>query len=108
MGVFCEPALWVELLTVRPCGEKEGRGTVKSSLFPQGLRPWRTQSTGACDHATGVYAYCSSRAADIMAKALNPFFGDGERSSSGRSRSGTPLPPLNTCSSSNQVRTIVR
>ena len=60
------------------------------------------------DHATDAGAYCSSCAADIMAKALNPFFADGERSSSGWSCSGTSLPPLNTCSSSNQVRTIVR
>ena len=29
----------------------------------------------SCDHAADAGAYCSSCAADIMAKALNPFFG---------------------------------
>ena len=43
---MCEPTLCVELLTVRPCGEKDGKGIVKSSLFPRGLRSWQTQSPG--------------------------------------------------------------
>ena len=30
----------------RPCGEKDGKGIVISSLFPRGLRSWRTQSAG--------------------------------------------------------------
>ncbi len=38
----------------------------------------------SCDHAADAGAYCSSCAADIMAKALNPFFGGGEKSSPGR------------------------
>ena len=29
----------------------------------------------SCGHAADAGAYCSSCAADIMAKALNPFFG---------------------------------
>ena len=29
----------------------------------------------SCYHAAGAGAYCNSWAADIMAKALNPFFG---------------------------------
>ena len=29
----------------------------------------------SCDHAADAGAYCSSCAADIMAKALNPFYG---------------------------------
>ena len=43
---FLEPALCVELPTVGPCGEKDGKGIVNSSLFPRGLRPWRTPSAG--------------------------------------------------------------
>ena len=33
----------------------------------------------SCGHAADAGAYCSSWAADIMAKALNPFFGGGEK-----------------------------
>ena len=29
----------------------------------------------SCDHAADASAYCSSCAADIMAKAFNPFYG---------------------------------
>ena len=29
----------------------------------------------SCDHAAAAGAYCSTRTADIIAKALNPFYG---------------------------------
>ena len=60
----------------------------------------------SCDRAAAG-ACCSPCAADIMTKALNPFFGGGERGSPGLSRPVPPLPPLNTGSSSNPVRTIL-
>ena len=43
---LCEPALYVELLTVRPCGEKDGKGIENSSLLQRGLRSLRTQNAG--------------------------------------------------------------
>ena len=47
-----------------------------------------------CDRAVGAGAHCTSCAAGIMAQALNPFFGDGERSIPGRSRPSPPSSPL--------------
>ena len=60
----------------------------------------------SCDHA--ACAYCSSCAADIMAKALDPFFGGRLKSPAVRSRPSPPLPPRNTGSYNNPVRTIAR
>ena len=42
----------------------------------------------SCDHAADAGAYCSPCAADLMAKALNPFFG-GRRKKLPR-----PEPPM--------------
>ena len=53
-----------------------------------------------CDRAADAGAYCSSCAAAIMAKALNPFFG-GRRKK--LSRPEAPSPPLNNaCSGSSK------
>ena len=48
-----------------------------------------TAKCRSCDHAAAAVAYCSSCAAGIMAKALNPFFG-GRRK---KSRGPEVLPP---------------
>ena len=46
----------------------------------------------SCDHAADAGAYCSSCAAGIMAKALNPFFG-GRRKKLPRTRPPRPSAP---------------
>ena len=46
---------------------------------------WRT-----CDRAADAGAYCNSCAADIKAKALNPFSVDGGRGPPDRSSPGPP------------------
>ena len=65
----------------------------------------------SCDHVAAAGAYCSSCAAVIMAKALNPFYG-GRRKKLPRPESPRPSASstqhINTGSSSNPVRTIVR
>ncbi len=90
MGVFCEPALWVELLTVRPCAEKEGRGTVKSSFFPQGLRPWRAQSSGPAIMPPTPALIAVRAPRTSWPKPSTTSSGDVERSSLDWGRSGTP------------------
>ena len=54
-----------------------------------------------CNHAAAAGAYSSWCAADIMAKALNPFFGGPRKNPPGRGHPDPPLPSLNTGSSSN-------
>ena len=62
----------------------------------------------SCDHADDAGAYCSSCAADIVAKALNPFSG-GRRKKLPRRRAPRPsAPSTNSGSSSNPVSTIAR
>ena len=46
----------------------------------------------SCDRAADAGAHCSSCAADIMAKALNPFFG-GRRKKLPRSEQPGTSPP---------------
>ena len=45
-----------------------------------------------CDHGADAGAYCSSCAADIMAKALDPFFG-GRRKKLPRPKPPRPSAP---------------
>ena len=90
---LCGPALCVELLTIRPCGEKDGKGIVKSSLFPRGLRSWRTQSAGpAIMPPTPVLtAVRAPRTSWLRPSTPSP--ADGERSFPGGGRPGPLLPP---------------
>ena len=54
-----------------------------------------------CERAADAGAYCSSCAADIMAKALNPSFCGRWKKSP---RPDPPLPQLNSVSSGNSAR----
>ena len=90
---LCETALCVELLTVGPCGERDGEGIVEVSLFPRGLRSWPSVTAG---YAAYDGPYCGTCAADIMAKALNPLYRGRRKSPPGRSRPSHRTPPLNS------------
>ena len=105
---LCEPALCVESLTVRPCGEKDGKGIVNSSLFPRGLRSWRTQSAGPAIMSPTPALTAARAPRSLWPRPSTPSTADGERSSLGLSHPGPLLPPLNPGSSSNPARTIVR
>ena len=47
----------------------------------------------SCDHAADAGVCCSSYAADIMAKALNPFFGGRRKNLQARRCQGPPSSP---------------
>ena len=66
-----------------------------------------TAKCRSCDHAAGAGAYCSPCAADIMAKALDSFFGGRHKKSRRPHPPKPPPPPRNTGSYNNPVRTIV-
>ncbi len=57
---------------------------------------WRT-----CDRAADAGAYCNSCAADIKAKALNPFFGGRRKRSPRPEQPRASAPPFNTAPSRN-------
>ena len=68
----------------------EGRKRYRQILtFPTKASAMTNAKCRCCDHAADAGAYCSSCAADIMAKALNPSFG-GRRK---KSRRPEVLPP---------------
>ena len=56
-----------------------------------------------CDHAVAAGAHCSSCAAGIMAKALDPFFRGRRKKLPSQSRPRPPGPPLNNTFSNNLV-----
>ena len=104
---LCEPALCVESLTVRSNGEKGGKGNVKPSLFPRGLRSWRTQSAGPAIMVPTPALTAARAPRTSWPRPSTPPTADGERGSPGRSSPDPALPPLNTDSSNNPVRIIV-
>ena len=104
--LLCEPVLYVELLTVSPCGEEDGKGIVKSSLFPRGLRSWRMQSAGPAV-AWPTPALTAARAPrPSWPRPSIPSSAAGGRSSLAQSRPRPPGPPLNTDFSNNLVHHI--
>ena len=73
-----------------------------SSRYPETLTlPSRAvtladQACRPCGRTAAAGAYCSSCAAAIMARALNPFYGGRLKKSSGRSCQGSLTRPANT------------
>ena len=64
-----------ELMTVAHCGEKDGNGTVDFSTLPPRVSVMANVTCRRCGRPWEAGPYCSPCAADVMAKALNPFHG---------------------------------
>ena len=110
MGFSCEAVLWVKLLTAKPFGnkgDKEGRATDKSSPFQRGPRPRRAQIAGPEVMPPTPTLVAVRAPPTSWPRSSIPSSVHGKRGSPDRSRSGTTLTALNTCSFGNQVRTIV-
>ena len=92
-------------MTVAHCGGRDGNATVDFSTLPPRVLVMASGTCRRCDRPAEAGPYCSSYAADVIAKALNPFHGGRRRKlpgqhgkspsrsaqSSGRSYSQHPL-----------------
>ena len=64
-----------ELMTLAHCGERDGNGTVDLSTLPPRVWIMANGTCRRCDRPAEAGPYCNPCAADVMAKALNPFHG---------------------------------
>ena len=91
-GGLLRTALWVELLTVGALWEEGGKRYRQILSLPTRASAMANAKCRSCYHAADAGAYCSSCAAAIMAKALNPVYG-GRRKKSPRPDPSRPSAP---------------
>lgn len=81
-----------ELMTVARCRERNREVIVKPSTLPWRAAVMANAKCRRCGRAAGGGVYCSSCAATIMAKALNPRYG-GRRKKSASPEPTVPIKP---------------
>ena len=91
-----------ELMTVAHCGEKDGNGTVDFSTLPPRVSVMANVTCRRCGRPWEAGPYCSPCAADVMAKALNPFHGGRRKKLPGQHGKFPPRPAQTSSRPSSQ------
>ena len=89
-------------MKVGHCEWKDQGVIVEFSTLPSKASAMANRTCRTCDRAADAGAYCSSCAAGIMAKALNPFHGRRRKKLPERTRRLSPGPPA-TCSAQQRL-----